>query len=78
MCRLYGEKQKIIPLTITQLVELLKILIEIKQNDKTLLHTDMKKLFDEIIEITNKVGNSRDWIANIPSAINNWKTELIS
>lgn len=71
-----GEKQKIIPLTITQLVELLNILIEIKQNDKTLLHTDMKKLFDEIIEITNNVGSSRDWIANIPSVINNWKTEF--
>ena len=73
-----GEKQKIIPLTITQLVELLKILIEIKQNDKILLHTDMKKLFDEIIEVTNNVGSSRDWIANIPLIINNWKTELVS
>lgn len=73
-----GEKQKIIPLTITQLVELLNILIEIKQNDKTLFHTDMKKLFDQILEITNNICNSRDWIANIPVVINNWKTELVS
>lgn len=73
-----GVKQRIIPLTITQLVELLNILIEIKQNGKTLLHTDMKKLFDSIIEITDSVRNSRDWIANIPSTINNWKVELVS
>lgn len=73
-----GVKQKIIPLTITQLVELLNILIEIKQNERTLLHTDMKTLFDNIIDITENVTNSRDWMSNIPSVINNWKLELVS
>lgn len=73
-----GSNQKIIPLTITQLVGLLKTLIEIKQNNKLLLHTDMKKLYDKIIDITNNVNSSKSWIANIPSVIDNWKRELTS
>lgn len=73
-----GEKQRIIPLTITQLVELLKILIELKQNGKRLLHNDMKNLFDTIVGATNSVANSRDWIANIPSVMKSWKAELLS
>jgi len=73
-----GKKQRIIPLTITQLIELLKILIELKQHNKTLIHTDMQRLYDNIIEFTNTVSSSRDWIVNIPSIINDWKVELVS
>ena len=71
-----GVKQKIIPLTITQLVQLLQILISIKQDNKKLFHTDIKDLFDDIVQLTNKVSNSKNWISAIPSLINNWKTKL--
>lgn len=73
-----GVRQNIIPLTISQLVELLKILIEVKRGSGIFTHLDMKFLLDEIVGITNSVANSREWLARIPESIENWKARLVA
>lgn len=71
-----GLKQKIIPLSIRNFIELLKILIEIKQNGKFLNHLELFRLYDEILDQSNNLSNSNDWIKNIPNVIAVWQKSL--
>jgi hypothetical protein len=71
-----GQKQRIIPLSINIFVELLKILVEIKQNGKFLKHNELFNLYDEILGISNKLSDSTEWIKNIPNTIISWKKGL--
>ena len=68
-----GQKQKIVPLTINQLIHILKILIALKRSNIFLKHTTIRDLFNNIIELTNSVNNSGDWIKNIPTVIKDWE-----
>lgn len=72
-----GKKQKIVPLSITQFIDLLNILKEIKQKKQVLSHKDLKRLYDSIINETNKVNNSDEWTKTIPNIINNWKQTIL-
>ena len=67
-----GKKQKIIPLTITQFIDILEILKSKKHNNKNIKSGDIRNLYDEIINKTISVENSLDWISSIPEIINNW------
>ena len=71
-----GQKQRIIPLTINIFVELLKILIEIKQNGKFLRHKELFSLYDEILEASKNLSDSNEWIKNISNTITSWKEGL--
>lgn len=73
-----GELQKIVPLSITQLIKLLEILVEIKESGKRLGHTDLVQLYEEIISITNRVSDSAEWVEQIPEAINSWKQGVLT
>ena len=68
-----GQKQNIVPLTINQLIHILKILIVLKRNNIFLKHTTIRDLFNNIIGLTNSVNSSGDWIKNIPDVIKNWE-----
>jgi hypothetical protein len=72
-----GSKQKIVPLTIGQLIELLEILLQIKKKGKQFKHTDLLRLYSKIIELTNSVGQSDVWLEKIPETINQWKEEFL-
>ena len=72
-----GTKQKIIPFTINQLVEILKILIKIKQANKILKHTDIKDLFDNVVKITENVNSSGEWLNEIPNVITQWENQIV-
>lgn len=67
-----GIKQKIIPITINQFIIILKYLINIKQKNIFLTHNNIQQLFNNIIELTNIVSNSDEWISKIPSIIEDW------
>ena len=72
-----GEKQSIVPLTINQMIDILKMLILLKQENKKLLHTDIKDLFDSIVQITQIVNSSQKWIKDIPQTIEQWKNKIL-
>jgi len=70
-----GKKQKIIPLTISQFIEILQFLLKIKKQNKNYVfsHKKILELFDAVIGITETVQKSDDWLAQIPNAIKKWE-----
>lgn len=73
-----GEKQKIVPLSITQLIKLLEILVEIKESGKKLGHIDLAQLYEEILSITSKVSDSAKWVEQIPTVIDSWRKSVLT
>lgn len=71
-----GHKQKIVPISITQFIQLLEILKETKEKGIFLTHKKLKELYDSILEITNQVNNSEEWIKSIPKVIAAWKKSI--
>jgi hypothetical protein len=71
-----GHKQKIVPISITQFIQLLEILKETKEKGIFLTHKKLKELYDSILEITNQVNNSEEWIKSIPKVIDAWKKSI--
>ncbi len=72
-----GNKQKIIPLTINHLIEILSVIIEFKKNKKRFTHIFFKELLDNINVLVEKVKDSTEWHENIPKEINLWKKKYI-
>ena len=73
-----GVKQNIIPLSITQLVELLIFLIKLKENGVTFTHKQLLNLYERIIHSTNEVAHSQEWINKIPEIILEWKKSILN
>ncbi len=71
-----GQKQKIVPLSIRNFIDLLKVLVKIKESGKFLTHRELSNLYDEILEQSNKITDSNEWIRNIPNVINTWQERL--
>jgi hypothetical protein len=71
-----GKRQKIIPISITQFVQILKFLKVTKENGVFINHQKIKDLYDSIIETTNRVGNSEEWLKAIPEVIDSWKKSI--
>lgn len=71
-----GKKQKIVPISITQFIQLLEILKENKERGVLLTHQKLRELYDSIIEVTNQVNNSEEWIKSIPKLIDTWKKSI--
>ena len=73
-----GRKQKIIPLSITQFVSVLNILLEMKAKDTFLHHPDIMFLYDEIVALSEKSQSSNEWLESIPTVITSWGKKLTS
>jgi hypothetical protein len=71
-----GKPQKIVPLSIGNFVELLKILLEMKQQGKFLRHTELSGLYEEILATSKLHNDPSDWIQNIPTVIHSWKQTI--
>jgi hypothetical protein len=69
-----GKKQKIIPVTIQQFIEILQYLLQAKKQktDYFLSHKKIQELFDAIISATENVSKANDWLSAIPMLINKW------
>ncbi|MDR3047340.1 MAG: AlwI family type II restriction endonuclease [Bacteroidales bacterium] len=69
-----GRKQKIIPVTIQQFIEILQYLLQAKKqkSDYLLSHKKIQELFDAIISATGNISKSDDWLSAIPLLINKW------
>lgn len=73
-----GRKQKIIPLTIKEYIQILQTLREIKQAGGNFAHTDLFHLYDDIIAITKNINSSSEWRDAIPDTIQFWINGLKS
>ncbi len=73
-----GVKQKIIPLTISDLVVILETLIRLKRSGRTFEHTKLFELYDLIVLKTDEVSSSVEWQASIPSIIGDWSQDLVA
>lgn len=72
-----GKKQKIIPLTINQIIEILKIIKKLKENKKSFSHLQFQKLLENILSLKDSVNNSEEWIKSIPTIIKTFKKEIL-
>lgn len=71
-----GSKQRIVPITIKQLTEILKIVAFVKKSNKKFKHEYIKQLYDKVIDSIEEV-NSVSWIEEkIPTIIEEWKNEM--
>ena len=68
-----GTKQKIVPFTIEQIVEILEVIKKLKKENKIFSHLEFKKLLDNIVALRNKVGNSDEFLRAIPQKIVEFK-----
>ena len=73
-----GTSQRIVPISITQFIKLLEALLEIKKQGKRFKHSELLKLYDEIIKLTDKVEHSEEWLEKIPDTIEEWQSSLLS
>ena len=71
-----GQKQNIIPFTIDNFTQLLKILVEIKRQGNFLKHSEIARLYDEIINISKDFTDSSKWLNEIPKTIDSWKNSI--
>jgi len=73
-----GANQKIIPLSIIQFIKLLEVLLEITKQGKRFKHSELLKLYDGIIKLTNNVKHSGEWLEKIPNTVEEWQNSLLS
>ena len=71
-----GKHQRIIPLSIQNFVELLKTLVEIKQKGKFFSHSELNRLYDEILFNSGESINVNEWVEKIPNTILTWQKSL--
>jgi len=72
-----GVPQKIIPLTISQFIKLLESLLEIKKHGKRFAHGELLNLYEQILNLTNHVAHSEEWIKRIPEIITVWQKLIL-
>ena len=72
-----GANQKIIPLSIIQFIKLLEVLLEIKKQGKRFKHSELLKLYDGIIKLTNNVKHSGEWLKKIPNIVEEWQNSFL-
>jgi hypothetical protein len=71
-----GRAQKIVPLSIGQFVQLLKALIAIKEQGGFLNHTQLFQLYDLIVGKSSTAANASEWLNEISSVIEDWRTTV--
>ena len=67
-----GEKQKIIPMTISQLINILQTIKIIIENNRKFSHIELMSLYDMCVNM-NMVANSQVWFGHVQHSIAEWK-----
>ena len=70
-----GKKQKIIPLTISQLIEILEGIKSAKINNKKITNEEMEKLYSNCSNVSS-LQNSLEWQGYVNKQIYIWKNEI--
>ena len=72
-----GKSQKIIPITIAQLEEILKTIKMLVSKEKKLSHLEILKLYDECVNLEG-IDNIQSWLEHINDTLNKWSLEMIA
>ena len=72
-----GYKQKIIPLSISQFIELLETLVTIKENGNKFSHKKLTELYESITNM-DEFKSSNEWLNSIPQKIESWKGGILT
>lgn len=73
-----GSKQNIIPITTEQFATLLETSLLHLKKGRRFSHTDIEKLYIQIILKTNTVSGHTEWFSNITSVIDEWKQFILA
>ncbi len=73
-----GKPQRIIPLSINEFIELLKTLVAVKQKGKSFSHSELIRLYNDILSSSKKIDDVNEWVKKIPDTIREWQERLIS
>lgn len=73
-----GATQRIVPLSITQFIRLLKCLLQIKKEGKQFTHNELLNLYKQILGLTEHVAHSEEWIKRIPETITAWQKTILA
>lgn len=73
-----GTTQKIVPLSISQFIRLLEILLEIRKQGKQFTHDELLNLYEQILGLTDSVAHSEEWIDQIPEIITKWQESILA
>lgn len=73
-----GKPQKIVPLSINQFVSILKILLKMKNDKKFLRHSEISRLYDEILQSSKSYNDSGEWMKSISETISTWGESLVT
>lgn len=72
-----GQKQKIVPLTIGQLISILQLIKDMKTNGKNMTKDDIKSLYELCLDI-NHLPSSTEWISHISTQLDSWRKHMIA
>ena len=70
-----GEKQKIIPMTITQLIAILQTIKFMINKKRKFVHSELMKLYDTCVDM-DKVANSQVWLVHIQNSLAEWMQKI--
>jgi len=73
-----GNTQKIIPLSITHFIKVLRVLVSLKKQGKKFTHMELLNLYDKVISLTNSSDHSDMWLKQIPKVVDAWKESVLS
>lgn len=73
-----GAKQRIVPLTINQFVELLEVLIAKKTKGQKLRCDEMRQLYDLVVDSADNCQDAPTWVKSIETILSDWKTKMLS
>jgi hypothetical protein len=71
-----GKRQKIVPITITALINILGAVRNTKAANRPFQKDDIRRLYDACVDISS-VSNSTKWSEHIGHAIDAWATTLV-
>lgn len=71
-----GKRQKIVPITITKLLEILSAVRKAKETRRSFKNEDIRQLYDKCIDIST-VENSTKWSEHIGRVISIWSDSLV-
>lgn len=72
-----GKSQKIVPITIIQLENILSTIKQLSQLGKPFRHDDMQNLYERCTDVKN-INNSTNWLEYISNEICTWENQLLA
>ena len=71
-----GQKQRIVPITITSLIAILKVVKEVKTARRAFTKDDLRALYDMCVDVGG-VSDSTKWQTHIGQSIETWSAGLV-